>query len=97
MREGIYIQSAGNGKFTGFVIHYVFAALKVSAFTDCTAPFILEHAAVRGLCDPMVYHMAESGRVDTHSTGLCQCIDETEHLAGNGAWQSHLESVPGEE
>ena len=25
------------------------------------------------------------------------CIDESQHLAGNGSWQSHLESVPGEE
>jgi len=25
------------------------------------------------------------------------CIDESQHLAGNGSWQSHLESVPGED
>ena len=96
MREGIYIQSTGNGKYTGFVVYYL-RGLQVEPFTRCSMPHIVDMAAGRWLVDPMVYNVTEAERADTHSTGLCKCIDESQHLAGNGSWQSHLESVPGEE
>ena len=95
MREGIYIQNTSNGKCTGFVIyhtgHPLNSGLAVSPFTNCTISHVLRHASVRGLVDPMVYGV-------TAGVSISQArSNETEHLAGNGSWQSHLESVPGEE
>ena len=47
--EGIYIKDNNNGLLTGFVVHYERGNYAISAFTSCTLPFVLEHAAARGL------------------------------------------------
>lgn len=55
MREGIYIDGPVEDgcSYTGFVVHFYGGDYKVSPFTHCTMPFILERAKARRVDGPV--------------------------------------------